>query len=129
MKVTEHNYDHLLVDLNLMTLANRRIFLSLSFLHNILSGVIAYYLNVYDCIAAKTLRLNLLFHLEQHRTSYGAFKLLNRLCALTNDSSDRVDFFNTSLNLFKTISAPPSFLILIIFLFCLCYVYFILFFS
>jgi len=41
MKVTKHNYDHLLVDLNLMTLANRRIFLSLSFLHNLLSGVIA----------------------------------------------------------------------------------------
>jgi len=40
MKVTEHNYDHLLVA-NLMILANRRIFLSLSFLHNILSEVIA----------------------------------------------------------------------------------------
>jgi len=80
MKVTEHNYDRLLVDLSLMTLANRRIFLNLSFLYNILNEVIT-------CpellerkrlyVPAKTLRFNLLFHLEQYCTSYGAFKLLN----------------------------------------------------
>jgi len=40
MKFTEHNYDYLLADLNLMTLANRRIYLSLSFLHKLLNGVI-----------------------------------------------------------------------------------------
>jgi len=52
VKVTEHNYDYLLVDLNLITLANRRIFLSLFFLHNILSGVLPApnCLNVYDCM-------------------------------------------------------------------------------
>jgi len=106
MKFTEHNYDHLLVDLNLMTLANRRIYLSLSFLHKLLSGTI-------DCpkllecmrlqIPARPLRFNSLFYLEQHRTAYSANKPLNRLCALANDISDRADFFNTSLNSFKII--------------------------
>jgi len=53
-------------------------------------------------VPAKPLRFKSLFHLEQHRTSYGAYKLLNRVCALANDFSNRVDFFNTSLNSFKT---------------------------
>jgi len=105
MKFTDHNYDHLLADLNLMTLANRRIYLSLSFLHKILNGVI-------DCpellerirlhVPARPLRFKPLFHLEQHRTLYGTYKPLNRVCALANDFSDRVDFFSTSLNSFKT---------------------------
>jgi len=91
MKVTEHNYDYLLVDFNLMTLANRRIFLSLFFLHNILSGVITYpelFERIRLHVPAKILNFNLLFYLEQHCTSYGAFKPLNRLCALSNDFSD-----------------------------------------
>jgi len=49
-------------------------------------------------VLAKTLKLNLLFHLvaSQYCISYGAFKPLNRFCALANDFSDRIDFFNQS---------------------------------
>jgi len=71
MKFTENNYDHLLANLNLMTLVNRRIYLSLSFLHKLLSGTI-------DCpkllecirlqVPARPLRFNPLFHIEKHCT-------------------------------------------------------------
>jgi len=67
MKFTDHNYDYLLADLNLMTLANKKIYLSLSFLHKILNGAI-------DCpellerirlhVPARPLRFKPLFHLE-----------------------------------------------------------------
>jgi len=106
MKFTDHNYDYLLADLNLMTLANRRILLGLTLLHKILSGTI-------DCpellegirlhVPVRSLRSNTLFHVEQHRTSYDANKPLNRLCSLANDFSDRVDFFYTSSSSFRTI--------------------------
>jgi len=106
MKFTDHNYDHLLVDLNLMTLANRRILLGLSLLHKLLSGAI-------DCpellegirlhVPVRSLRFNTLFYIEQHRTSYGANKPLNRLCSQANDFSDCVDFFFTNLSSFRAI--------------------------
>jgi len=105
MKFTDHNYDQLYADMNLMTLANRRILLGLSWLHRLLSGAI-------DCpellerirlhVPVRSLRFNTLFHVE-HRTSYGANKPLNRLCSLANDFSDRVDFFYTSLSSLRTI--------------------------
>jgi len=106
MKFTDYNYDHLLADLNLMTLANRRILFGLLLLHRILSGTV-------DCpellesirlhVPVKLLRSNPSFHVEQHRTSYGVNRPLNRLCALANEFSDRVDFFYTDFSLFRTI--------------------------
>jgi len=106
MKFTDHNYDYLLADLNLMTLANRRILLGLSLLHKLLSGAIdcpELLEGIYLHVPLRSLRFKTLFHVELHRTSYGANKPLNRLSSLANDFSDRVDFFYTSFSSFRTI--------------------------
>jgi len=82
MKFTDHNYDYLLADLNLMTLANRRILLGLSLLHKLLSGAIdcpELLESIYLHVPLRSLRFKTLFHVELHRTSYGANKPLNRL--------------------------------------------------
>lgn len=103
LRVTDHNYDDLLIDLNLLTLSKRRIFLSLLFLYRLLNGVVASpeLLERIRLIApSRTLRFNSLFYLQQHRTSYGMFKPLNRLCLLAN-SPTRIDFFHPQLNSFR----------------------------
>jgi len=100
MKFTDHNYDHLYADLNLMTLANRRILLGLSLLHKLLSGAI-------DCpellegirlhVPVRSLRFNTLFHVEQHRTSYVSFILVSARSELLLVAISRKLFDHISL--------------------------------
>lgn len=102
MIYSNHNYEPILCELNLMTLYNRRIFLGLMFLFELISGrIICSELleRISLHVLVRPLRNNIIFNEEFHHTEYGKFKPLNRLCLLANQYVDRVDFFSQSLDL------------------------------
>lgn len=104
MSYFDHTYDEVLNEIGLITLEGRRTYMDLLFLHKLISGRIIcseLLVNVKLHIPARSLRFNLIFSEEHHRTSYGRFKPLNRVGVLANKYSSRVDFFHPSLNRFK----------------------------
>lgn len=104
MRSSDHSYDVMLNNLRLITLANRRTFLDLLFLFKLNNGRIICS-ELLECVGlrapARPLRNGVIFNVEFHRTSYGRYKPLNRVCLLANEFSDRVDFFQSSLCTFR----------------------------
>lgn len=104
MSILDHDYDHVMKEINFLTLKDRRVLLDLVFISKIVNGSI-------DCselleriglhVPGRTLRSNQLFSLEAHRTSYGMHKPLNRLCSLANDFAAHIDLFNMNPNAIK----------------------------
>ena len=104
MKIQDHCYTSILQELNLVSLENRRAFIDMLLLFRIVNGLV-------DCsdllscikfhIPMRSLRGNAFFHEETHRTSYGKFKPLNRMCSMANTLPDKIDFFNMSSMQFK----------------------------
>lgn len=104
MMYTNHNYTPTLCNLNIMTLEDRRIFLGLTFLFKLINGhIICSELleQIALHVPSKPLRNSKIFDEEFHRTVYGKFKPLNRLCIFANQYVDRVDFFSQSFDSFK----------------------------
>jgi hypothetical protein len=99
-----HNYQPLQAKLGILTLRNRRIISDMLFLRNLINGDICCpeilaLIGFYS--PGRSLRHFSVFHVSAHRTSYGKFKPINRLCMVGNEYADRLDFFNMSYGSFK----------------------------
>ena len=104
MSFNDHSYTWIMQEFKILTLSDRRVLLDMVLLYKLINGYI-------DCpellslirlhVPARSLRHNMLFHEEIHRTSYGRSKPLNRLCIEANDLSHHVDFFSLGLPAFK----------------------------
>lgn len=98
------NYNELLLLLNLPSLEQRRRNYDLCLLFKILNNLI-------DCpellhaiglhVPSRQTRHTQLFNVGYHRTNYGHFGPIERICREANDLAHSLDFFNTPLKKFK----------------------------
>lgn len=98
------SYNDLCSELNLLSLSNRRKFLSCCFIFNIIQGYSdsPFILQSISFeVPSKSLRNHNILHIQHHRTNYGMHEPINSMSKSFNKISDTFDF-NISKNLFKS---------------------------